>query len=68
MNYLHHDKTWLAAFLYVIIIFFYKFFFMYIKISEDSSAIYYQNNKENLQERAHKRYHSLFKEEKVKKH
>ena len=27
----------------------YKFFFMYIRMSKDSSAKYYQNNKERLQ-------------------
>ena len=34
---------------------------------QDSSAKYYQNNKERLQKIAHERYQSLFKEEKEKK-
>ena len=34
---------------------------------KDSSAKYYQNNKERLQKKACKRYQSLSKEEKEKK-
>ena len=36
-------------------------------MSEDSSAKYYQNNKERLQKKARERYQSLSKEEKEKK-
>ena len=36
-------------------------------MSKDSSAKYYQNNKERLQKKAHKRCQSLSKEEKEKK-
>ena len=38
-----------------------------MKISTDSSAKYYQNKKERLQERAPERYQSLSKEEKENK-
>ena len=38
-------------------------FFAYIKMSKDSSAKYYQNNKEKLQKKADERYQSLSKEE-----
>ena len=40
---------------------------MYIKISKDSSAKYYQDNKERLQKKAYERYQSLPKEEERKK-
>ena len=36
-------------------------------MSIDLPAKYYQNNKERLQRKAHKRYQSLSKEEKQKK-
>ena len=39
-----------------------------IKVSHDSTAKYYQNDKERLQKRACERYQSLFKVEKEKKH
>ena len=38
--------------------------FTYIEISKDSSAKYYQNNKERLQKKACERYQSLTKEKK----
>ena len=38
------------------------FFFTYTKIFKDSSAKYYQNNKERLQKKAPERYQSLSKE------
>ena len=41
--------------------------FIYIKISKDSSAKYYQNNKERLQKKSCERYQSLSKEEKEKR-
>ena len=41
-------------------------FFTYVKISKDSSAKYYQNDKERLQKSC-ERYQSLRKEEKEKK-
>ena len=42
-------------------------FFTYIKRSKDSSANYYQNNKERLLKKARERYQRLSKEEKEKK-
>ena len=41
--------------------------FIYIKMSKDSSAKYYQNNKERLQKKSCERYQSLSKEEKEKR-
>ena len=41
-------------------------FFTYLKMSKDSSAKYYQNNKERLQKKARERYQSLSKGEKEK--
>ena len=35
-------------------IYFYKFFFIYIKMSKNSSAKYYQENKERLQKKTKK--------------
>ena len=46
---------------------FFVFFFTYINMFKDSSAEYYQNNKERLQKKARERYQSLSKEEKEKK-
>ena len=40
---------------------------MHIKMSKNSSAKYYQTNKERLQKKARERYQSLFKDEKEKK-
>ena len=37
-------------------IIFFIFFFIYIKMSEESSAKYYQDNKESLQKKAVERY------------
>ena len=37
---------------------------MYVKMSKNLSAKYYQENKERLQKKAHKRYQNLYKEEK----
>ena len=42
-------------------------FFTYVKLSKDSSAKHYQNNKERLQGKAREKYQSLSKEEKEKK-
>ena len=42
-------------------------FFTYIKMSKNSSAKYYQENKERLQKKICKRYQSLSKKEKGKK-
>ena len=42
-------------------------FFTYIKISKNSSAKYYQENKERPQRKARKRYQSLSKKDKEKK-
>ena len=43
-------------------------FFTYLKISEDSSAKYYQNNKERLEKKKScERYQSFSKEEKEKR-
>ena len=41
--------------------------FFHIKKPKDSSAKYYQDNEERLQEKAHERCQSLSKEEKGKK-
>ena len=46
---------------------FFVFFFTYINMFKDSSAEYYQNNRERLQKKARERYQSLSKEEKEKK-
>ena len=46
---------------------FFVFFFTYINMFKDSSAEYYQNNKERLQKKVRERYQSLSKEEKEKK-
>ena len=43
------------------------FFFIYIKMSENLSAKYCQENKERLQKKARKRYQNLSKKEKEKK-
>ena len=40
--------------------------FTYIKMSKDSRAKYYQNNKKRLQKKARERYQNLSKEEKEK--
>ena len=40
---------------------------MYIKMSKNSSAKYYQENKERLQKNAHGRYQNLSEKEKEKK-
>ena len=45
---------------------FFKIFFTYIKMSKDSSAKNYQDNKERLQKKARERYQSLSNEGKVK--
>ena len=42
-------------------------FFTYIKMSKNSSAKYYQENKERLQKKICERYQSLSKKEKGKK-
>ena len=49
-----------------IIVSFYNFFFIYMKISSDSSAEYYQENKERVQRKVCDRYQSLSKEDKEK--
>ena len=46
---------------------FFLIFFTYITRSKDSSAKYYQSNKEKLKKKARERYQSLSKEEKEKK-
>ena len=51
----------------VFINFFYNFSFTFIRMSKNSSAKYYQDNKETLQRKARERYQSLSKEEKEKK-
>ena len=43
--------------------FFIIFFFTYIKFPKDSSAKYYQNNKERLQKEAREKYQSLSKKQ-----
>ena len=45
---------------------FFKFFFMYIKMSKNSLAKYYQENKERLHRKAHERHQILSKEDKKK--
>ena len=63
----------IAAFLCVLInqiFFFISFLFWFFDIHKrpkNSSAKYYQYNKEILQEKAREKYHSLSKEEKEKK-
>ena len=42
-------------------------FLLSIKTSKDSSAKYYQDNKERLRKKSHKMYQSLCKKEKEKK-
>ena len=42
-------------------------FSTYIKMSKDSSAKCYQNNKERQQKKAHEKYQGLSKEEKEKR-
>ena len=54
-------SNWLATFLCLLIIL-YNIFFTYIKMSKDSSAKYFQNNKERLEKKARKIYQSLSKE------
>ena len=51
----------------VFINFFNNFSFTFIRMSKNSSAKYYQDNKETLQKKARERYQSLSKEEKEKK-
>ena len=46
--------------------FFIIFFFIFIKISRESSANYYRDNKERLQKKAREKYQRLPKEEKEK--
>ena len=46
---------------------FFIYFLTYMKMSKDSSAKYYEDNKEKLQKKALERYQSLSKEEKEKK-
>ena len=46
--------------------FFTIFFFIFIKLSKNSSAKYYQDNKERLQKKTIERYQNLSKEEKEK--
>ena len=41
-------------------------FFTYLKMSKESSAKYYQSNKERLRKKTHERYQSLSKGEKEK--
>ena len=53
-------------------LFLYKIFFLYVKelhiyISKDSSAKYYQENKERVQKMERKKYKDLSEEEKYKK-
>ena len=48
-------------------IFFIYIFFKYIKMSKDSSAKYYQNDKERFQKKACERYQSFSDKEKEKK-
>ena len=55
MNYANHDKIDLSS-----NNFFYNFFFTYLKLFKDSSAKYYQDNKERL-EKSRERYQSLSK-------
>ena len=46
---------------------FFIYFLTYMKMSKESSAKYYEDNKEKLQKKALERYQSLSKEEKEKK-
>ena len=57
MNYANHDKIDLRHFYFINN--FFLIFFTYIKVSKDSSAKYYQNDKERLQQKARERYQSL---------
>ena len=57
MNYANHDKIDLRHFYFIKN--FFLIFFTYIKVSKDSSAKYYQNDKERLQQKARERYQSL---------
>ena len=50
-----------------LVIFIINFFHIYKYISQDSSAKYYQNNKERLHKRSWEKYRSLSKEEKEEK-
>ena len=56
----------LATFLIKFFIDFLNFFSCIWKISKDSSAKYYQDNKERVQKKAWERYQSFSKEEKEK--
>ena len=64
MNDENYDKIDQQHLLRLLIIFY--IFFIYIKIPKDSSAKYYQNNKERLKKKARERYQSISKEEKEK--
>ena len=55
MNYANHYKIDLQHF-YVLCNNFFTTVFTYIKMSKDSSAKYYQNNKERLKKKAPQRY------------
>ena len=61
MNYANRYKIDLQNF------YAYLYFLTYIKVPTDSSAKYYQNNKERLQKKARERYQSFSKDEKEKK-
>ena len=46
---------------------FFIIFFIYIKVSKDSSAKYYEDYTERLQNKPRERHQNLYKEEKEKK-
>ena len=57
-DYVNYDKIGLKHFLCLLLIF--------LKISKDSSASYYQNNKKRLQKEAFERYQSFLRKKKKK--
>ena len=65
MNYANHDK--ICKIVTSCNNFFMVFIFTYIKMSKDSSAIYYQNNKERLQKKLVKEDTKVFLKNKKKK-
>ena len=74
MNYLNHGKAKISSYIFkssnksIFYNFFYKFFVKifstYIKVLQNLSAKYYEENKERIRKRAPERYQNLSKEKK----